>query len=350
MKGMLPSDQERPHTIIKSIGSGSFGTVYLAEYDDTKEKIAIKKVYQDQRYKNRELDIYKEIKHPNIVNLVNYYYTPSEKENSEDYYLNIVMEFIPETLAKIIKSYSKSNTTMPFLDVKLFSYQMLRSIAYCTGSGICHRDIKPHNILIYPESNILKLIDFGSAKKLQKGDTNIAYICSRYYRAPELSFGATEYSFAIDTWSVGCVIAELLLGKPIFAGESNIDQVVEVIKVLGTPSKQQIKLMNPEYTEYRFPFIKSFPLSFIYRKVKDLPKEYIDLLKQLLCYEPELRLHPLKALAHPFFDELREPDIAEKLPKNFGLGLLFDFTDAEIRDNSEVINKLVPQWYEKDKP
>jgi len=349
MKVMNYHDQDRKYTILKSIGSGSFGTVYLAEYDDTKEKIAIKKVFQDQRYKNRELDILKEINHPNIVKLLNYFCTPtsetSENEKSGDYYLNIVMEYIPETLAKIVKNYRKSDSTMPFFDVKLFSYQMLRSIAYCNGAGICHRDIKPHNILIYPDSLVLKLIDFGSAKKLSKGDTNIAYICSRYYRAPELSFGATDYTNSIDTWSVGCVIAELVLGKPIFMGESNIDQVVEIIKVLGTPSKQQIKLMNPNYKEYRFPFIKSFPLSFVYRKIKDIPPEYIDLLKKLLCYDPNTRLKPLEALAHPFFDELREPSVIDKLPTNFDAKILFQFTEEEKNENSELIEKLIPSWY-----
>jgi glycogen synthase kinase 3 beta len=89
-----------------------------------------------------------------------------------------------------------------------------------------------------PSSHILKLCDFGSAKKIQKGESNVSYICSRYYRAPELIFGATDYSAAIDVWSTGCVIAELLLGQPLFPGESGVDQLVEIIKVLGTPTRE----------------------------------------------------------------------------------------------------------------
>lgn len=91
-----------------------------------------------------------------------------------------------------------------------------------------------------PSTHTLKICDFGSAKKLIKGEPNVSYICSRYYRAPELIFGCTEYSNIIDVWSVGCVIAELLLGQPIFPGESGVDQLVEIIKVLGTPTKEQI--------------------------------------------------------------------------------------------------------------
>ena len=87
---------------------------------------------------------------------------------------------------------------------------------------------------------MLKLCDFGSAKRIVKGESNVSYICSRYYRAPELIFGATDYSAAIDVWSTGCVIAELLLGQPLFPGESGVDQLVEIIKVLGLDSTRRL--------------------------------------------------------------------------------------------------------------
>ena len=120
---------------------------------------------------------------------------------------------------------------MPILLVKLYVYQICRAIAYIHTLGVCHRDIKPQNLLVDTSTHTLKLCDFGSAKILSPGESNIAYICSRYYRAPELIFGATEYTAAIDIWSVGCVMAELLTGRPLFAGESGVDQLVEIIKV-----------------------------------------------------------------------------------------------------------------------
>jgi serine/threonine protein kinase len=112
---------------------------------------------------------------------------------------------------------------------------------------------------VNPHTHQVKLCDFGSAKVLVKGEPNISYICSRYYRAPELIFGATEYTTAIDVWSAGCVLAELLLGQPLFPGESGVDQLVEIIKVLGTPTREEIKCMNPNYTEFKFPQIKAHP-------------------------------------------------------------------------------------------
>ena len=185
------------------------------------------------------------------------------------------MEFMPDTLSKLVKGLSKQKKILPEYHIKLYSYQMFRGLAYLHACGFCHRDIKPQNMLTDPESQILKLCDFGSAKKLIKGgffllviqmkfplgEPNISYICSRYYRAPELIFGATEYSADIDTWSVGCVMAEMFLGKPMFPGESAVDQLVEIIKILGTPTFDQVKAMNPDYKEFKFPNIKPFQWS-----------------------------------------------------------------------------------------
>ena len=119
-------------------------------------------------------------------------------------------------------------------------YQLCRALAHIHCLGICHRDIKPQNLLVHPVTQQLKLCDFGSAKALIPGEPNVSYICSRYYRAPELIFGSTDYTTAIDIWSQGCVGAELLLGQPLFPGDSGVDQLVEIIKVLGTPTKEEI--------------------------------------------------------------------------------------------------------------
>ncbi len=166
-------------------------------------------------------------------------------QKKDEVYLNLVLEFVPETVYRSLRYYTKLKQIVPMLQVKLYMYQLLRSLAYIHSVGICHRDIKPQNLLLNPNTGILKLCDFGSAKILVAGEPNVSYICSRYYRAPELIFGATNYTTNIDIWSTGCVMAELMLGQPLFPGESGIDQLVEIIKVLGTPTREQIKTMNP---------------------------------------------------------------------------------------------------------
>jgi len=236
-------------------------------------------------------------------------------------------------------------TTMPTLEVKLYIYQLFRSLAYIHSQGICHRDIKPQNLLLDPATGVLKLCDFGSAKILVENEPNVSYICSRYYRAPELIFGATNYTPKIDVWSTGCVMAELMLGQPLFPGESGIDQLVEIIKVLGTPTREQIRTMNPNYMEHKFPQIKPHPFSKVFRKASP---DAIDLISRLLEYTPTQRLSAIEALTHPFFEELRDPNT--KLPDSRGIAPgtlrdlppLFNFTRHELSIKPELNERLVP--------
>jgi len=319
------------------IGNGSFGVVVRAVIQETNEVVAIKKVLQDKRYKNRELQIMQMLSHPCIVELRHSFYTNGDKP--DEVFLNLVLEFIPDTVYRVSRHYSKMKQTLPLIYTKLYGYQLLRALSYIHSIGICHRDIKPQNLLLDPNSGILKLCDFGSAKILVKGEPNVSYICSRYYRAPELIFGATNYTTAIDIWSAGCVLAELLLGQPLFPGESGVDQLVEIIKVLGTPTKEQIQAMNQTYTEYKFPQIKGHPWSKVFRS--RTPQEAIELVTGLLQYTPTGRLKPLEACAHSFFDEIRDPNTM--LPNGKPLpNVLFNFSEQEIREAGPLLHKLIP--------
>ena len=258
------------------IGHGSFGAVFLAKIVETDEVVAIKKVLQDKRFKNRELQIMRQIAkqpHPYVVSLRHHFISKGSK--SDDVYLNLVLEYIPETVYSVAKHYNRAKESMPLFSVRMYMYQLCRSLAHIHGMGICHRDIKPQNLLVDPVRHVLKLCDFGSAKALVRGEPNVAYICSRYYRAPELTFGSTDYTTAIDVWSAGCVMAELLIGSPIFPGSSGVDQLVEIIKVLGTPTKEQLKSMNPNYQEFKFPQIRAHPWSSIFKA--GTPPETVDL-------------------------------------------------------------------------
>ncbi|XP_011065078.1 PREDICTED: glycogen synthase kinase-3 beta-like isoform X4 [Acromyrmex echinatior] len=330
--------QEVAYTDTKVIGNGSFGVVYQAKLCDSGEMVAIKKVLQDKRFKNRELQIMRRLEHCNIVKLKYFFYSSGDKK--DEVYLNLVLEYIPETVYKVARHYSKSKQTIPISFIKLYMYQLFRSLAYIHSLGICHRDIKPQNLLLDPDTGVLKLCDFGSAKHLVKGEPNVSYICSRYYRAPELIFGAIDYTTKIDVWSAGCVLAELLLGQPIFPGDSGVDQLVEIIKVLGTPTRDQIREMNPNYTEFKFPQIKSHPWQKVFRA--RTPPEAMDLVARLLEYTPSLRMTPLQACAHSFFNELREQ--GTRLPSGRELPPLFNFTEHELRIQSILNSILIPKY------
>ncbi|GJY82208.1 shaggy-related protein kinase epsilon-like protein [Tanacetum coccineum] len=205
-------------------------------------------------------------------------------------------------------------------------FQIFRSLAYIHAIGVCHRDIKPQNLLVNPHTHQLKLCDFGSAKVLVKGEPNISYICSRYYRAPELIFGATEYTSAIDVWSVGCVMAEFLLGQ-----------------VLGTPTAEEIKCMNPNYTEFKFPQIKAHPWHKIFHK--RMPPEAVDLVSRLLQYSPNLRC-TAACCSTPSFEPLRDP--STRLP-NAAMCHPYQFTKLK-GASTELLAKLIPEHVRKLSP
>jgi glycogen synthase kinase 3 beta len=265
----------------------------------------------------------------------------SNGEKPEELYLNLVLEFVPDTVYRFCRQYTKNKEYMPIIYVKLFTYQLCRALHYLHGPGlnICHRDIKPQNLLVDPATGVLKLCDFGSAKQLIKGEPNVAYICSRYYRAPELIFGAVNYTTAIDVWSLGCVFAEMLIGAALFPGDSSVDQLVEIIKVLGTPTLEEIEAMNKNYTEFKFPPIKPHSWSKIFRQ--HTPEAAIDLVTRMLRYNPTQRISPIEACAHPFFNELRDPNA--RLPNGKPLPPLFDFSPEELKHiKPELRAKLLP--------
>jgi len=269
--------------------------------------------------------------------LKNSFYTNGPK--NDEVFLNLVLEYVPETVYRVSRQYAKLKQPMPLIHVKLYIFQLCRALGYIHSLGICHRDIKPQNLLLDPNSGVLKLCDFGSAKILVKGETNVSYICSRYYRAPELIFGATNYTTAIDIWSMGCVFAELLMGQPLFPGDSGVEQLVEIIKILGTPTREQIQSMNPNYTSLKFPDIKAHPWHKVF-KSRLVTAEALDLVSKVLVYTPTSRLNPFEVCAHPFFDKLRDPNA--RLPSGKALPPLFNFTVEEQAAAKGLLWQIIP--------
>ncbi|CDK29808.1 unnamed protein product [Kuraishia capsulata CBS 1993] len=336
----------------RKLGEGAFGTVMEASlsFTETREWLgpfAIKKVPAQTEYKSRELEILRNTNHPNVVGL-KFFYNYPDKSDHDKLYQHLVMESLPCTLQTEIKLFYNAGYVLPTPHVQVYTFQIARAMNYLHSLGICHRDIKPSNILIDPASLILKICDFGSAKKLEPHQPSVSYICSRYYRAPELIVGCTIYTTQIDVWGLGCVLGEMLMGKPIFQGQDPLLQLKEISKLLGPPDRSFIFKSNPSYDGPMYQdrlFASDVPA----RYTKVFPKaapEALDLLMRVLVYEPERRLRPRHVLVHPFFADMRQPGFkvtpSGNRPSIVVTPQLYNFSKFELQILGDDVSKILP--------
>lgn len=294
------------YRLLMNLGQGSFGTVYssMAQSGDV---VAIKKIKIDPSQTNRELEILESLNSPFCIKLLDYFYSTEVKENNNYNqtisYLNLVTELMPESLGKLIRKQHQINQPLnPFL-VKLFIYELFAGISDMHHLGIAHRDIKTDNCLVDTRKGILKIIDFGCAKFLNKDNgPHHSYVASRIYRAPELLLNSTEYDDKVDIWAAGCVISEILLDAiPMFQGCNNEDQLVQIMQILGNPTDEedksfQHKLKFPKNVNKICSIEMALPLS--------TDKNLLALLKRIFVYNPAKRPTADECMRSPYFDEL----------------------------------------------
>jgi len=289
---------EEKYKIIRKIGQGTFGKVYEAE-DNRGRKVAIKRIEKATNVISREVDILKVINHEFCIKLLDVFYT-SEDGNTTNKFQNLVFDYHPLTLYRFIQD--KACTPQV---AKILFYQLCLAIRHIHEKRICHRDITPNNILLASKGNIV-LADFGSAKKLDSEHVSMSYVCSRYYRAPELLLGCSNYSVKVDIWAAGCILAEMLMGKPIFPGTDNQDQFMKIVMVLGAPSASDFVAMKKNHKhDLGFPHIEPLYFGSLLPKTLTETEIVADLLYGMLCYNPKLRLSIDAVLKHPFFDDIR---------------------------------------------
>ncbi|KAL9275029.1 Shaggy-related protein [Drosera capensis] len=324
---------------------------------ETGETVAIKKVLQDKRYKNHELQLMRLLDLSNVISLKHCFFSTTSRD---ELYLNLVMEFVPESLYGVLKhEHHCKSEDATYLCQAIFS-----GLAHMhTVPGITLRDIKPQNLLVNPLTHQLKICDMGSAKVLvickrlgQGGTKYFVHMLSILPGTRADIWCDRVYNF-YRIWSAGCVLAELLLGQPLFPGENAVHQLVKIIKVLGTPTREEIRCMNPNYTDFRFSQIKAhsrhkatITLSIMHIFLfstflglfsvfhKRMPPEAIDLASRLVQYYLSLHRTALEACAHPFFDELRDPNA--RLPNGRLLPPLFNFKQ-EIAPDFEMLTHLI---------
>ncbi|KAK2962378.1 putative Glycogen synthase kinase-3 [Blattamonas nauphoetae] len=224
-----------PHTNEIPIAQGSFGKVSRAWVRETSEWVTVKKIPHNNNHKNREITTLKVLNHPHCLSLL--YYTLHSD------HISIVTPFFPQSVSELNKHYLQHNHTLPVRYTQLIIYQLLSALDYLGSLNVVHRDIKPQNLLIDPATGRCVLADFGSAKMIESNQTSLAYICSRFYRAPELILGCTRYSGKIDMWSAGCLLAECLRGYPLFAQPTQYAQLISIFALFGIPSTSTILSM-----------------------------------------------------------------------------------------------------------
>ncbi|EGC40225.1 hypothetical protein DICPUDRAFT_96328 [Dictyostelium purpureum] len=283
----LNTNKAYQYEIVKQVGQGTFGKVYEAKNQDNK-RVAIKKVEKSNHFISREYDILKIVQHQNCLRILDIFYTSEENKKMQ----NLVFDFIPYTLANLLK---KRQLSINF--IRVLFYQLCQAIKHIHSKNICHRDITPNNILLSSKGE-LTLADFGSAKILEPNHTSMSYICSRYYRAPELLVGCSNYTTKIDIWSIGCILAEMLIGKPLFPGTNSNDQLGRIIEVLGSPTKEDMESMKPSKPYHlQLPNISPKFLDTLHN-IED--KSVIDLLSKIFIFDPIKRASIEEIIAHPF--------------------------------------------------
>ncbi|NWX92608.1 MK15 kinase, partial [Nothoprocta ornata] len=294
----------------------AYGIVWKAIDRRTGETVAIKKIFDAFRNRTDAQRTFREImflqefgEHPNIIKL----HDVIRAQNDKDIYL--IFESMETDLHAVIK---KGNLLKDIHKCYII-YQLLKATKFIHSGNVIHRDQKPSNILLDADC-FVKLCDFGLARSLcqmnedQGNPALTEYVATRWYRAPEILLSSQSYTKGVDMWSIGCILGELLLGKPLFPGTSTVNQIEHILRVIPAPSAEDILAMQSDYrasvinrlsSRQRVTFEEILPSS--------TPLHALDLLKKLLVFNPDKRLTAEEALQHPYVKRFhcpaREPSL-----------------------------------------
>ncbi|KAH7101883.1 mitogen activated protein kinase [Auriculariales sp. MPI-PUGE-AT-0066] len=283
---------------LQPIGMGAFGLVCSAKDDILQSNVALKKIVKPfselvlAKRTYRELKLLKHLRHDNIIGLGDIFISPSE-----DMY--IITELLGTDLHRLLTSRRLEKQFIQY-----FLYQILRALKYVHSAGVVHRDLKPSNILIN-ENCDLKICDFGLARI--KDNQMTGYVSTRYYRAPEIMLTWQQYDIAVDMWSTGCILAEMLEGRPLFPGRDHVHQFTLITELLGTPPDDVIRTISSANT-LRFvknmPHRERWPFS---QRFETNDSDALDLLEKMLVYNPKKRISAADSLGHVYVQPYHEP-------------------------------------------
>ncbi|CAM9128453.1 unnamed protein product [Hapterophycus canaliculatus] len=301
------------YEVLGVVGEGAYGVVLRCRNKDSGCVVAVKKFKEsedDEIVKKttlREVKVLRMLRHPNIVCLKEAFRRKGK--------LYLVFEYVEKNLLEVLED---NPDGLPFEAVRGYIHQLCRAIDWCHHNGVVHRDIKPENLLVNARSNELKLCDFGFARTVPPPSGHrqelTDYVATRWYRAPELLLGSTRYDPSVDLWAIGCIMGELVDGQPLFPGDSEIDQLYIVQRMLGplTEAHLQLFLKNPRFVGLKFPDM-SRPETLQKRFVGKLGKRAMAFMRSALTMDPVVRVSSRHAVCHPLFEGLFE-DYASRHP------------------------------------
>ncbi|KAJ6253917.1 cyclin-dependent kinase 12 [Anaeramoeba flamelloides] len=314
------------YQIIKKIGKGVYGEVYKGICKQTGKKVALKKInlklYSEgfPHTAIREITIVKILNHENVVKLFEIVKS-SDNVISKNYSIYIVFEYLKHDLSGLMLSPYIQAFALPH--IKSLLLQLCTGLAYIHENGIIHRDIKTSNLFL-SKIGLLKIGDFGLARQYYGSSTYTKNMVTISYRAPELLLGDSNYTNAIDMWSVGCIFAELLLKVTLFPEETDIGQLELIWELCGTPDVNKWKSVEKLELYQKYRPKKSKP-----RKIKKtfakLPKDALNLLDKFLKLNPSKRITAKKALKHQFFKNPPFPSLPKSIvnyPSSHEMGSL----------------------------
>ncbi|XP_011791324.1 PREDICTED: cyclin-dependent kinase-like 4 [Colobus angolensis palliatus] len=296
----------RKYEKLAKIGEGSYGVVFKCRNKTSGQVVAIKKFVDSEddpvvkKIALREIRMLKQLKHPNIVNLIEVFRRRRKT--------HLVFEYCDHTL---LNELERNPNGVADGVIKSVLWQTLQALNFCHIHNCIHRDIKPENILI-TKQGIIKICDFGFARILIPGDAYTDYVATRWYRAPELLVGDTQYGSSVDIWAVGCVFAELLTGQPLWPGKSDLDQLYLLIRTRGKliPRHQSIFKSNRFFHSISIP--EPEDTETLEEEFSDAHPVALNFMKGCLNMNPDDRLTCSQLLESSYFESFHEDQIKRK--------------------------------------
>jgi cyclin-dependent kinase 7 len=306
----MAEDKFKRYEKVAFLGEGQFATVYKAKDIVTDTYVAVKKIKIGtkaeaadgiNRTALREIKLLQELKHPNVICLRDVF---GHRSN-----VSLVFDFMDTDLEIIIKD---TSLVLNFAHIKSYMLQTLLGLEYLHSHWILHRDLKPNNLLINNDG-VVKIGDFGLARFY--GSPSRVYthqVVTRWYRCPELLFGARNYSTGVDIWATGCILAELLLRVPLLPGDSDLDQLDRIFQILGTPTEETWPGVTklPDYIMF-----KSYPPITFDSIFTAATADTLSLLSSMLTLNPLMRCTATQALKSDYFRSKPAPASYVSLPK-----------------------------------